>query len=65
MDFTWKYGKKEIANCYFVRKKVFIEEQGFDGEAEYDSIDEKAYHLLICEDEKPIATARLFNEGQG
>ncbi len=65
MNFTWKYGKKDIEDCYIVRKKVFVEEQGFDGEAEFDNIDEQAYHLLICEGENPIATARLFNDGQG
>lgn len=63
MDFTWNYGKNEIADCYFIRKKVFVEEQGFACETEFDDIDGYAHHLLVREDKQPIATARLFCEG--
>lgn len=62
MEILWKYGKTDIADCYFVRKKVFVEEQGFDSELEFDDIDAIAHHLLLCEDGKPMATARLFSE---
>ncbi|MEG0691495.1 MAG: GNAT family N-acetyltransferase [Oscillospiraceae bacterium] len=65
MNFTWKYGKNEIADCYNVRKKVFIEEQGFNPDTEFDDIDEKAYHLLVCVGGDPVATARLFDEEHG
>lgn len=63
MNFTWKYGKNDIAKCYNVRKKVFIEEQGFSPDTEFDDIDNLAYHLLLCEGEKAVATARLFHDG--
>lgn len=60
MNFLWKYGKSDIADCYLVRKKVFVEEQGFDGEAEFDTLDSVSHHLLITQNNIPIATARLF-----
>ncbi len=41
-----------------VRKKVFVEEQGFVDE--FGDIDTRAIHLLILDNELPIATARLF-----
>lgn len=76
MKILWKYGKTDIADCYLVRKKVFVDEQGFDGEAEFDNLDSVSYHLAIYNDkENPaspsgettpaIATARLFLSEDG
>ena len=65
MKFTWINGKKDFENCYNVRKKVFIEEQGFAEETEFDDIDGMAHHLLAYDDGRAVATARLFDEGQG
>lgn len=62
MKMEWNYGKKGIADCFLVRKKVFIDEQQFSEELEFDEIDAKAYHLCIYNENKPIATARLFEE---
>lgn len=52
----------------FIRKKVFVEEQGFD--YEFDDIDLKAIHIVIYEEEnacdkKPIATCRFFCDDDG
>lgn len=41
-----------------IRKKVFVEEQGFKNE--FDDIDEYATHLLLKIDDKPVATLRFF-----
>ena len=42
-----------------IRKKVFIDEQGF--QEEYDETDEAAVHFVLFEDERsPIATCRVF-----
>ncbi len=41
-----------------IREEVFVFEQGF--KEEFDSIDGKATHLLIYEDDKAIATGRSF-----
>lgn len=41
-----------------IRKEVFIEEQGF--QMEFDEIDRIAKHLVMYNDEEPIATCRFF-----
>ncbi|WMJ22013.1 GNAT family N-acetyltransferase [Paludicola sp. MB14-C6] len=63
MKMKWNYGKEHLFDCFFVRKKVFVIEQGFSEELEFDAIDNIAHHLCIYnENEEPIATARLFCE---
>ena len=42
-----------------IRQQVFVDEQGF--QHEFDTIDAKAVHLIIFNEVKAIATARLFN----
>lgn len=63
MELVWKNGSDEVEDCFAIRKKVFMEEQGFSNE--FDDIDHIAWHLLVREDGRPIATARLFAEGEG
>ena len=41
-----------------IREEVFLTEQGFS--SEYDDIDKIAYHFIVYDGEKPIATARLY-----
>jgi predicted GNAT family N-acyltransferase len=41
-----------------IRQKVFVDEQGF--KHEFDTIDNTAIHLIVFNDAKAIATARLF-----
>ncbi|WP_251208059.1 GNAT family N-acetyltransferase [Acetatifactor aquisgranensis] len=44
-----------------IRKKVFIEEQGFQNE--YDDTDNTAVHfVLFDENEMPVATCRVFRD---
>lgn len=45
-------------DCMYIRKKVFIEEQGF--KEEFDKTDYKAVHVVIFIDGVPCATGRLF-----
>ena len=42
----------------FIRETVFLDEQGF--EREYDENDNVAKHIVIYEDEKAIATCRVY-----
>lgn len=56
--FLWVTKDYEREQCFFIRKKVFMEEQGFCNE--FDEIDEIAHHLLFLDDETPVGTARLF-----
>lgn len=51
-----------LDECFFVRKKVFVDEQKFDADIEIDEIDDFASHIKLMIDEKPVATARYFLE---
>ncbi len=53
-------GKTDFADAAFLRTKVFVEEQGFV--SEFDDIDEKAYHFVVYDGEKPAAVARLYGD---
>lgn len=65
MKYLFFEGKENFSFCYEIRKAVFVEEQGFDINSEFDGIDEKAVHLVAFDGEKPIGTARLFFEEEG
>ena len=41
-----------------IRTAVFVDEQGF--QEEFDTIDDTAAHIVIFDDEVPIATCRVF-----
>ena len=41
-----------------IRNEVFINEQGFENE--YDSIDETAVHIVMFDEDEPVATCRVF-----
>lgn len=41
-----------------IRKRVFMEEQGFMDE--FDEIDARAKHLVLFDEETPVATCRFF-----
>ena len=55
-----KFSKGATEDAYNVRKTVFIDEQKF--KLDKDEIDDRAYHVVIYDDETPIATARCFNK---
>jgi dUTP pyrophosphatase len=49
-----------------VRHAVFTLEQGFAAEIDADSIDPYAWHIVLYDEAKPVATARLYsNETEG
>lgn len=48
---------------FAIRQAVFVEEQGFSAETEFDSIDDVALHLLMLDGGEPAATARLYEQG--
>lgn len=56
MKFVTRRGLPEDAIT--IRKKVFVEEQGFRDE--FDDIDKIALHLIVYDDGLPIATGRVF-----
>lgn len=54
---------RDIATCQFLRRVVFIEEQGVSVADEVDGRDEEARHLLALWEGQPVGTARLLTEG--
>ncbi|MFU0824492.1 GNAT family N-acetyltransferase [Clostridium sp.] len=57
---VWVNGNRGIEDALSIRRKVFIEEQSVPEEIEIDDIDSFAEHIIIYEDNKPIATGRIF-----
>ena len=55
-----KIFKELTTEAKMIRTKVFMEEQGF--QQEFDDVDDRAYHVLIQDGERPVATGRLFTE---
>lgn len=45
-------------DAHYIRETVFIKEQGFENE--YDEIDKIAKHIVIYDNEKAVATCRVF-----
>lgn len=50
----------DTADVIRVRTAVFVDEQGFSAELEFDDIDPVCHHVLLYEGETPIATGRVF-----
>nr|WP_168797897.1 GNAT family N-acetyltransferase [Pacificoceanicola onchidii] len=50
----------DLAACHAIRRAVFIDEQGFTDEEEWDDLDEGSIKLLIKDGTQPVATARLL-----
>jgi len=60
----WKY-YPELEDCYNIRTKVFIEEQKGTIVEDQDEYDAVADHVVVYENNQPVATGRLVNkEGQ-
>lgn len=51
--------KKELAQAYTIRKRVFIREQGVPQEIEMDHDDKRAIHFLAFASGKAVGTARV------
>lgn len=60
MQHTHLFQKGLPADAHDIRKAVFVDEQGFDGDAEFDSIDPDAYHVVLYLDGSPAGTGRVF-----
>lgn len=63
MDYKWINGKAGFNEAFKVRKAVFVEEQKVPEFLERDEFDDHAQHLLVYDNDIPIATGRLFNDG--
>lgn len=65
MKIRWIRGEEGFEDAYRVREAVFIIEQNIDEELEIDINDESAMHLVIYDDEIPVATGRVFEDKDG
>ena len=57
---SWKKDKTALSE---IRRKVFIEEQKVPEELEWDEFDENCIHILVTDNNKPIACGRLKEDG--
>ncbi|HJV47627.1 MAG TPA: GNAT family N-acetyltransferase [Bacillota bacterium] len=51
--------QKQLDDAFFIRKAVFVEEQGVSLADEFDEHDVFAEHLLVYFEGQPVGTARL------
>lgn len=59
MKAVWYAGGEDYAQSAAVRKTVFVEEQGYTLEEEFDEYDKTCPHLVLFDGETPVATGRL------
>ncbi len=59
--------KDELGDAFFVRRKVFVEEQGIPLSLELDEYDETASHFVVYKKNTPIGAGRIreINKGIG
>lgn len=65
MEFHFSKGLDSAPLAREIRRKVFVAEQGFSEELEFDSIDRSAWHLVLTSGGKPVATGRMFVRNPG
>ncbi|WP_094229010.1 GNAT family N-acetyltransferase [Methanolobus psychrotolerans] len=60
MQTKWTKGYEDFGDAYHIHKNVFVIEQNIDEECEIDEYDAIALHLVVYDNEVPVATGRLF-----
>lgn len=60
VEINWYKGKDEFHLTYGIREEVFVKEQKVPVELEMDEYDEIAYHVVVFENNMPVATGRLL-----
>lgn len=58
MDIEIKYGPHCKDDAFYVREKVFMDEQGYTDE--FDDIDDQAIHFALYKANQPIGCARAY-----
>lgn len=56
----WYEGGADYKESAAVRKAVFVEEQGYTLEEEFDEYDNTCPHLVLFDDQTPVATGRMI-----
>lgn len=65
MEFRFVKGLETLPMARDIRKAVFVDEQKFSEELEFDDIDANAWHLLLTDKDKPVGTGRMFPVKEG
>ena len=58
--YKWVNNEIDMEACYKIRYDVFTLEQNFDAEIDKDEYDKVSKHILVLDNDKPIATSRIF-----
>ena len=56
----WIDGNGGIGDSRMIRREVFIKEQGIRERDEFDDLDKSCTHLILYDDDKPVATGRMY-----
>jgi len=60
MDMKIAKTQDDLNACMDLRRAVFVIEQGFSEDSEFDEIDQTCTHILLHDGDTPIGTARIF-----
>ncbi|MDQ1254578.1 MAG: hypothetical protein QG646_3848 [Euryarchaeota archaeon] len=66
LEIKWIDVKKDkgLEDALYVRREVFIKEQNVPEEEEVDEADLESYHVVVYAYDRPVATGRLFKNGE-
>lgn len=65
MNTIWYAPGEDYPLSREIREEVFVKEQEYPIELEFDEADENCWHLVLTNNEKAIATARLLKLSEG
>lgn len=65
MNTVWYAPGEDYPLSREIREEVFVREQEYPIELEFDEADENCWHLVLTDNEKAVATARLLKLSEG
>lgn len=65
MTVKWIEPGGNCADALKVRTDVFVKEQGYPTEEEYDDMDEKSWHVVLYDNSLPVAVGRMYSLEKG
>jgi predicted GNAT family N-acyltransferase len=60
LSVKWFKGDADLSDAFSIRREVFMEEQNLPQEDEFTGDDGDCIHLVMYDDEKPVATGRIL-----
>jgi predicted GNAT family N-acyltransferase len=60
----WFNGIENAPDATSIRQEVFVEEQQFPVESEFDALDAQSVHVVVYDDGRPVATGRVLHDGK-